>query len=504
MQNLFMKNIERQKFELLKQLIYHKDGMTAQEIMNHLNISIHTVYRYQQQLHDDLSTVFKNNSVILIKKKGCYFVTIDDSLNLSFVIDTMSLYYIKISRHFSVLQAVMYHHYGSVEALAQEVNLSPSHTYKTVKLVNELFAPFNISIGFSHDRRHSNIQGDEKNLRLVMFYSYWLIFKGIEWPFYRAPDLFCDYSPPIKYNLLSPSQRIRLSYYQTFTYWQMTYRKQFVSLSPEFIAYLKIFDDVSPVSFPIPIKELLYKAQVSDSSIFEEELYFGFLARFYIANIDSIEDKIVIVNNLTQSELPLTIFASNFLNLFLEQFNVSLNDEDYATSYYQIMFNLLYIYFFGVNVPFSQLEIEMPLIDEDSTTSFDFYKKELIQFSYEQFSHELFPTISKNSTLLEYTAKLLYLVLKNSLNQRSLKVLLQYSKTSYGYDLIKNNLSIIFGKSMLEFTFNTFEADIIISDAYEFIEPANDSFYYFEYPYSKETWQELILFISQRLYENFS
>ncbi|MFD1900832.1 HTH domain-containing protein [Enterococcus termitis] len=59
MQDLFMKRIERHQFELLKQLIYSRHGLTAQEIQAHLNISIHTVYRYQKQLSEDLMLLLK-------------------------------------------------------------------------------------------------------------------------------------------------------------------------------------------------------------------------------------------------------------------------------------------------------------------------------------------------------------------------------------------------------------------------------------------------------------
>ncbi|MFD2307033.1 helix-turn-helix domain-containing protein [Enterococcus termitis] len=506
MQDLFMKRIERHQFELLKQLIYSRHGLTAQEIQAHLNISIHTVYRYQKQLSEDLMLLFENQSVTLKKIDGCYTVSIDKSLDTSYVIDKMHLHYIKISQQFSVLHAVMYRYYTSAEALAQEVNLSLSHTYKNLKISNELLKPFDLAIDFSSKSAQTNFQGNEKNLRMVMFYSYWSIFKGIEWPFFRAPQVFCDLPIPVKHDLLPPSQKIRLLYYQSLTYWQTIYRKRFVSLSEEFLAYLDCFEVVSPTTFPPEIKELLHKNHVSKKQIHEEEAYFGFLARFYIANIDSIEEKQQIVERLTNSQLPITTFTSNFLTSFSHEFSIVLTEERYVSSYYHVIFNFLYIQFFGVNAPFTQLNDELPLLDTTTDALFENYKEQLAQFAYDQLHTTIFPTIRKDSALIEYLTKLLYLVLKNATTHHKLNILIQYSKTAYGYDLIKNNLCIIFGKDALAFTFNEEEADIIISDAFEhelYSAECKSHFFYFEYPYSAHTWRELILFISTHLYSNF-
>ena len=506
MQTLLMSRNERQQFELLKQLIPKKDGMTAQEIMDSLNLSLHTVYRYEKQLAEGLSHVFEDQLVSLFKENGYYKIFIDNSLSVSYVIDKMGLYYIQISQQFSLSDALFYRSYASVEALAQEVNLSLSHTYKILKRMNKSFEPFNISIAFPDKSNRTNIVGDEKNVRITMFYIYWTIYKGIEWPFYHAPNSFSELEPPIKTAQLSPSQKTRLIYYQTFTYWQIIYRKEYISISKEFLNYLEIFEEVSPVSFPAQIKESLHKNQVSESVIHAEESYFGFLVRFYIANIDSFEDKVLITTKLIASKLPLTIFATNLLNDFLKRYSVVLTEENYVLNYYQIIFNLLYIQFFGTHVPFSQtLDEKFPCL-ETYTDLFDTDKDELTQFVYENLSSKLFPSISKSSTLVEYLAKLFYLVLNSSVNQQPLKVLIQYSKTIYGYDLIKNNLSHTFGENVLEFTLDILEADIVISDSFELIsdETRNPpSVFYFEYPYDTTSWQDLIVFISKRLYSKF-
>lgn len=502
MQTLLMKRAERQQFELLKQLIRNSNGLTIQEIANYLHISIHTAYRCEKQLGEGLSIFFDKDKVSLFKVNNICKLFIDESLSISYVIDKMSLYYIKTSQQFCLSKELFYKRYSSAEALAQEINLSLSHTYKILKRINKSFEPFNISITFPDTNTYKNMIGDEKDVRITMLYIYWAIYKGLENPFSRTPKYFSELPVPIKSTFLSPSQKSRLIYFQTFTYWQIIYKRSYVCLTPEFLTYLEIFEHVSPVCFPQTILDLLHKNRVTKQIIHNEEVYFGFLARFYIANIDSLEDKHLIVQRLRNSSLPLTDFATLFLDQFLNQFMLSLSEENYDLIYYQIMFNLLYIQFFGTKVPFTQSIDEIFPYKEVNMDLFDEHKENLITYAYENLSKQLFPSLSKNSSLVEYFAKILYLALKSAVNQPKLHILIQYSKTIYGYDLIKNKLSIIFGTTILEFTSTIKDADIVISDCFEQLQITSSKkplFFYFEYPYDQIVWQSLIKIISQQI-----
>ncbi len=502
MQTLLMKKTERQQFELLKQLIRKPEGMTAQEITDYLHISLHAAYRYEKQLSEGLATTFDENRVVLFKENSIYKISIDKSLSVSYVIDKMSIYYIKVSQQFGLSRALFQKSYPSAESLAQEINLSLSHTYKILKRMNTSFDPFNISISFLEGDTSKNIIGDEKNIRLTMFYIYWAIYKGIEYPFSHTPKFLSELPVSIKSTSLSPSQKKRLLYFQTFTYWRTIYKKSLVSLTPDFMSYLELFEHVSPVHFPKEIQELLRKNNLSDNNIHTEEAYFGFLARFYIANIDSLEDKRLIVKHLRNSGLPLTDFAITFLDDFLRQFMIELSDENYDLVYYQLIFSLLYIQFFGVNVPFTQIADEIFPYKEAAPDLFDKHKETLVNYVYEILSVDLFPDLSKHSSLVEYLAKILYLAINSATNQSKLKLFIQYSKTTYGYDLIKNKLASIFSSSVLEFTLNIKDADIIISDSYEQIgktSSSNPLTFYFEYPYDQTVWQNLTKLISQQI-----
>ncbi|MEI5993846.1 helix-turn-helix domain-containing protein [Candidatus Enterococcus mansonii] len=496
MQELFMKKNEQLRFELLKLLIYSKKGLSTNEVSQKLNIPNHSFYIYRSQLEEDLAVVFKENSVILEKKETYYSIT--SSLNISYIIDTMRLYYIKISQTFSILNALSYRYYDSAEELSQNLNLSLSHTYKILGFFNQLLEPFDISINFSSKKKQSNIIGNEKNRRLVMFYVYWSVYKGVEWPFKFSPTFLQELPAPIDSQLLSPSQKMRLNYFQVITYWHLSYKLELISLPKDFLPYLEVFQKVSPTSFADSIKESLRKRHVSDQHIYEEELFFGFLARFFISNIDSPTNKIRIATMFIDSSLPITTFTSKFLNDFLKKYNVSLTQENYAASYYLIIFHLFYVKFFTIDSPFSEISDDAPFTAESSDGLFKIHETELAKFIHNNWNSELFPPISTIPSLVTYLAKLLYLVLITSNKHRPLNVLIQHSKTIYGYDLIKNKLLIFFKDTTLRITFDINEADIIISDSFE---KNNDTpFFYFEHPEDTEAWKNLISFISQELY----
>ncbi|WP_430602388.1 hypothetical protein IGJ02_002724 [Enterococcus sp. DIV0724b] len=496
MQELFMKKNEQLRFELLKLLIYSKKGLPTNEVSQKLSIPNHSFYIYRSQLEDDLASAFKDNSVILEKKETDYLIT--STLNTSYIIDTMRLYYIKISQTFSILNALSYRYYDSAEELSQNLNLSLSHTYKILGLFNKLLEPFDISINFSSKKKQSNIIGNEQNRRLVMFYVYWSVYKGIEWPFNFLPTSLQSLPVPINSQLLSPSQKARLNYFQSITYWHLSYKLELISLSKDFLPYLKIFQQVSPTSFADIIKDSLRKRHVSDEHIYEEELFFGFLARFFISNIDSPTNKILITTMLIESSLPIATFTSRFLNDFLKKYNVSLTQESYSTSYYLIIIHLFYVKFFNIDSPFSEISDDIPIMAETSDGLFQIHEAELTKFIHKNWNSELFPSISTIPSLVTYLAKLLYLVLITSNKHRPLNVLIQHSKSIYGYDLIKNILLIFFKDTTLRITFDINEADIIISDSFE--KNSDKPFFYFEHPEDSEAWKNLISFISKELY----
>lgn len=491
MESLFMKKNEALRFELLKQLLYAQNGATTQEMMKKFTISSKTFYRYKQKLTDDLNSVFTQKQVKIRKRKLVYTVELADSLTFSYVIDSMRLYYIKNSQKFSILAALLKRHYVSVEALAQDLNLSPSHVYSNLKSLKTMLAPFQLKISFSATLYQTNIIGEEKNIRVLGFILFWIVFKGVEWPFEKTPSAFQLLPIAVNDDRLSFSQKNRVRYFQNVTFWRVLYRKERLSLSDEFMDYLNFFEQTAPTQLFLELKQVDLESIDKQS----EAYFFGFLSRFLVANIDSDEEKQSIAQHFINSELPLALLTTKILNKLLASYNIRLTSDNYLKNYYLLIINLLYIRYIGV-------DFRRFLVNDSSESKAKW-------FSPNEASYRLFVTDSLVSEpllkkymkpgFISLMAKFFHSILKSAEKEAKLLIFIQHSPNNFIYDFVKNNLLIIFGDSTLDFTFDSDKADIIISDSFE-SERTNAKTFHFEYSHDPDTWNALILFISGKIY----
>lgn len=491
MESLFMKKNESLRFELLKQLLYAQNGATTQEMMKKFAISSKTFYRYKQKLTDDLNHVFTQKQVKILKRKLVYNIELEDSLTFSYVIDSMRLYYIKNSQKFAILAALLKRHYISVEALAQDLNLSPSHVYSNLNYLKNILSPFNLDISFSPSLYQTNILGEEKNIRVLGFILFWIVFKGLEWPFEKTPSTYQTLPVAIDDTRLSFSQKNRIRYFQNVTYWRVLYRKENVALPEEFTDYLAYFEHQAPTN----LFSHLQKIESDQINLQDEAYFFGFLSRFLVANIDSSEDKEIIATNFMHSELPLAKLTTKILNQLVLFYDVRLTNRNYLENYYLLLIHLLYIRYIGIDF--------RSFLADDSTDSKGRW------FSPDEASYRLFvkntlltePLLKKymKPGFISLMAKFFQSILKGAENDTKLLIFIQHSPNNFIYDFIKNNLLIIFGNTTLDFTFESDKADVIISDAFE-AEQVNQRTFHFEHSHDPDTWRALILFISGKIY----
>ncbi|EOH97103.1 hypothetical protein UAW_01585 [Enterococcus haemoperoxidus ATCC BAA-382] len=491
METIFMKKNETLRFELLKQLLYAKSGATSQQMMDFFTLSSKTFYRYKKQLSDDLNTVFPQGDVTIQKKKLLYVIELAPSLTFSYVLDSMRLYYIRISQKFSILEAVLKRHYISVEALAQDLNLSPSHVYSNLTFLNKLLRPFELKISFSPSIYKTNFQGAELNIRTLGFVLFWNVFKGLEWPFEKTPSSYKTLPSAVNDQRLSPSQQTRIRYFQNVTYWRTIYRRESLTLSQEFKDYLVYFESVAPTK----LFSNLENVDLEQINLKDEAFFFGFLSRFLVANIDSMEERQVITQSLVQSKLPLAELTTRTLDKLLTTFKVKLSPDSYLENYYLLIICLIYIRFIGIN-------FRKFLVDDTTVSKANWFSSD--ESSYRSFVKETLgkePLIRKhlNAGLVSFMAKFFNSILKSGERDAKLRIFIQHSNNHFIYDFVKNNLLTIFGDTTLEFTFDVGDADVIISDAFEG-EDSNEKTFHFEHSHDQVSWRELILFISGKIY----
>ena len=492
MDRKFMKKNEANKFGLLKKLLYSTQGLNIQEIITTSHESRSTIYRYIQQINEDLSLLFSTPPIQIEQKNTTFDIVLPDSVNIAHVLDTVRLSYVYISPENLIFVAAGDKKHASLESLAQSINLSPSYTYKSLNVINSQLSYFRVKIAFGDSSQKSNVYGAEADIRFFLFYLYWNTHKGITWPFDKSPDYFKELPIPIN-TTLAPSQHTRLRYYQNITYWRILYLQEKISLAEDFLIYLTIFDNGNPTKFTTDLSSTLTSNELKN-----EQVYFGYLGRFFIPDIDTNEIKKKTAKRFIDSKLPLTKSCSNLLNLIQKKYDLVMDQEEYLFYYYNTMVTLLYLHYIEIDY-YSILENEnrLSFLDGDEQ-NFSKIEKDLNNLVTQFFAADPFLKKMTAEGLVTYLTNLLYCIIDSTRTIKPLYILCQYSKNFYMLDKIKNYLLTTFGPRAIQFTIDIQQADVIISDSYEG-DIDNRKFFYFEDVFNSTTWEALSIFISERI-----
>ncbi|WP_375270017.1 helix-turn-helix domain-containing protein [Enterococcus sp. DIV0212c] len=487
-----MKKNEANKFELLKKLLYSKQGLSIQEIITASHESKSTIYRYIQQLNEDLTLLFTETPIQIEQKNTTFYIVLSDLLNIAYILDKVRLSYIYISPEILIFAAAAGKNHTSLESLAQSINLSPSYTYKSLNIINKQLHYFRVSIGFGDFSRKSNVYGAEADIRFFLFYMYWNTNKGIVWPFNASPDYFKELPLPIN-TTLAPSQHMRLRYHQNITYWRILYLQEKISITEEFLTYLFILDTENPTKFTIDFSNTLTIEELKN-----EQVYFGFLSRFFIPDIDTKESKQKIAQLFIDSGLPLTKSCIDLLELIQTEYDLVINPEEYLFYYYNLMIALLYVHYIEIDYQsISENEDRLSFLDDDNQ-DFSRVEKEINHLVSQFFITDPFLKEMDAKGLVTYMTNLLYCIIDSTRSIVPLYIFCQYSKNFYMGDKIKKYLLTTFGSRAIHFTTDIQQANLVISDSYEG-DISNRDFFYFDAPYESTTWEAVSLFVSTRI-----
>ncbi|WP_086314558.1 hypothetical protein A5821_002140 [Enterococcus sp. 7F3_DIV0205] len=495
MKRKFIKKNEEKKFELFKKILFSTKGIGIQEIIQESKDSKSTTYRYIQQLNEDLSRLFLETPIKIEQQNTIFSIVLPDSLNVSYAINTLRFSYISISPEYLIFSAIADKNHISLESLAQTINLSPSYAYRTLKILNKRLAYFRVKIAFGDLNRKENLQGTETDIRFFLFYAYWNILKGAIWPFHRSPDYFKQLPIPIK-TTLAPSQLTRLRYFQNITYWRILYLQEKITIDDAFLSYLIILNEKNPTIFTLDFTTVL-----SHDEIRAEQVYFSFLARFFIPNIDTKETKQQTAQLLIDSNLPLTNSCTNLLKFLQKKYDLVIKDESYLFFYYHVFIALLFVHYIQVDYdPLVENEKHLSSLDGGKQT-FSKMEKELDAFVTNFFKTDPFLKKIVSRGLITYMTNVLYYVIDTSRKVEPLIIFCQYSRDFYTTDQIKSSLLSTFGTQTIQFTADILNADVVISDCYEG-DINNQDFFFFDNPFDSQTWAELSKFINYRIHNS--
>ncbi|WP_424348700.1 helix-turn-helix domain-containing protein [Latilactobacillus sp. 5-91] len=467
--------------QLFKYIEIADKHTTLTEIMLQFSLSKITAIRYLKEINQDLAEL--DQHLKLITTNNQYSVIYPENSSFSATIFKLRYLYIVRTNKFQVMDALFKSNFDSVQALAEDTNLSPSTIQNIIKSLRQYFQHFRVSISFKDKQ---NIIGEPLDIRILMIYTYSAIYRGDQ-----SPDFVTNHSQytlPIAKNL-SFSQYHQIKVLKTVTYFDLIQNKNAITLTPKLRQLLTAVNTTNPITIKLP--------GFSKRVLQDESLLFGFILRLLVANYDdTLADKITIAKSILSLGTDFTNNTRQLLQDFFITFNLEQTDECFLESFYYLAIVLIYLEFISIDITdFLEFNISMSAFKQEHINTDTVFK------SLQQFLTREAKTYPKllNNTMGPLLNSLFFFLLDYNVQIKPLKINVQYSKNFYAANMIIRSLQDVFGPA-ITFTNRIDQADFIISDSYEHAEKLNGEFFLFNTVFNPQDWSALLNALLQSIY----
>nr|WP_256924790.1 helix-turn-helix domain-containing protein [Enterococcus sp. 4G2_DIV0659] len=440
--------------------------------------------RYLEELATDIK---KNNylqHVILIKRTGGCLIQNHSDHDMDYLIIRLRLSYFEESLLFKIILELLLNHYDSVEDLAEKLYVSPPHLYKNITIINEELKIFPLKIIFHPT---TNFQGKEKFIRMFNFYFFWSVYRGIAWP-YNFQNMK-HFSASVDFATLKKN-----------------YSDSVIKRLEFMVGLFMVRQSAHPIRLPKKIKELSKSfATTNDVSKLvepflsseDEILFFNLIARCYISEIDTLQDKIRLYDSFPR-DLPLIKACDLLTNEYEKKFypNSSIEKKQKAIIFYYLLIGLIQSTYFSM----SPVQFFRASFNKEKSNQLSIKENREINAFYETFrkEHPDFPV----PISADFGLRVLLTVLTETFSPPSLSVYIQYSKNNIGTVYIENKLMTIFNPKTIRFTECLEDADLVIIDCFEPREErTKQKVFYISDVYDEQTWYELFSCIQMILFK---
>ncbi|MGX7243462.1 helix-turn-helix domain-containing protein [Enterococcus quebecensis] len=475
----------KKKIQLFTELLYREnEEISFSYLQNFLNISLSTLKRYFQELSTDVKANEHLQNLKLKKRTGGYLVQNHSVHDMDYLIIQLRLKYFEESLLFKIFLELLLNHYNSVEDLADKLYVSPPHIYKNINIINAELKRFPLKIVF---HPNTNFQGKEKYIRMLNFYFFWNVYRGIAWP-YNFPNMK-HFSASVDFTQLEtkyPDSVVKRLEFMVGLF--MVRQKEHPIRLPKKIKalskYFKTANDVSQLVEPFLASE-------------DEILFFNLIARCYISEVDTLQDKVRLYESFPRS-LPL-IKACDLLIEEYEQnihFDSSVNKDQRATIFYYVLIGMIQATYFSM----SPVQFFRASFIEENSNKLSIKENHSIHEFYHNFKkeHPDFPVPDS----CNFGMCVLLTVLTETFSPPSLSVYIQYSKNNIGTAYIKNKLLTIFNPKTIQITESLQDAELVIIDCFEPREErTKQKVFYISDVYDEQTWYELFSCIQMILFK---
>ena len=148
------------------------------EISNELMVVERTVQRYVNQLQELVTQYNEEREHLIVlhyeKYKGIQ-LEIDSGSNYM----ELKSYILENDETMKIFNMIIFEDFESISKYANDNFVSESLVRKSLKKIKQFLSHYHLDLS----RSTYSIQGEEKQIRLIIYISAWIIFKGVTWPF---------------------------------------------------------------------------------------------------------------------------------------------------------------------------------------------------------------------------------------------------------------------------------------------------------------------------------
>lgn len=492
MNSFFITNKDKRKIDILHSIIFSDTGIPMNVLNKEFHLSDETLRRDLLELNNDLFHLF-NDEIRIVKTNDLYIkVDIKIDSTIDFIVASLKRYYMKDTLIFVVLSALLQKKYTSVVELSLDVNFSEGAVYKALSKIKTLLLPFESEINLSDGQ---NIKGNEIGTRYFLYLTYWHLL-GI----FNEENIFNTLTPEfgeINYitqmlglnRTLSMQQQEKILALYRITSYRLVVFKSQANVSDEFLS------DIYPF-YNGKLSLNLQTYNISLDTLEKESILMSFSLRGLISDIDSNDNKKLIVNRYQQSDINIAKDVSYFIDLIQNRFSINYSKKMYIEVYYRVVLMLLYHKHLGFDVDdYLSVPISVNMASLKKDSRYIRLEPLIEKLLADKRVSKLFPPGHENQV---YT--FIYTVVELGKKLKPIKIYVIHPASVIHTAYIKNEILKILNEDTIIFCDIPEEADVIVSNVFVGDLYQKD-FFCLEDIFNKDTWSCLISFLTKKIYE---
>lgn len=454
LQTMIKKNEYKQV--LILSLLCSQNHVSKLTINNKLQLNTITFARYIRNINHDLNDLFPQKNIIIHNNPDVLILQNPEKLSEAQILNALSTHYLLQSNSYRTLKYLLFKNKHHTALLIDDLNISQSYLNKLVKQINDFLQPTTVKI--IQRNKHIFLEGPETHIIYLEYLLRHYIEKIDTLPCTCTHDFPSLAEVAYDHDLsnLNNIQRARMS---TLHH---TFKKRHHLLKNITLEDQEVRDVLTQI---VDYHDLLDSKRLSDYLTEDSRLFVNLLARITSSQLEDQPTKVAIGKRLMALQTPLLKDVSYFIEELRLKFipSMTTSSPEYAELIYIAIVHLLYIRIFNYdfkkllktkNTPQSvEHQISQPIYHEICQ-----YFKDSSLFNQLTPINQL--AITNNCDIFIdacYTAV-------RSYRQATVTISFDFmNQLSFEY-FLERRLRTVFNSTMLIFTDDSEEADILVTD----------------------------------------